>query len=48
VEQPEEGDDNELDGVLLEVAQDWVVDVEDTEELTGYIREGHSSVGAIF
>jgi hypothetical protein len=32
-EQPEEGEDDELDGLQLEVAQDWVVNVEDREEL---------------
>jgi hypothetical protein len=33
-EQPEEGEDDELDGMLLEVPKDWVIDVENREEFT--------------
>jgi hypothetical protein len=32
--QPEEGEDDELDRVLLEVPEDWVVDVKHGEELS--------------
>jgi hypothetical protein len=33
-EQPEEGEDDELDGVLLEVPEDWVINVKHREELS--------------
>jgi hypothetical protein len=33
-EQPEEGEDDELDCVLLEAPKDWVIDVEHGEELS--------------
>jgi hypothetical protein len=43
-EQPEEGQDNELDGVLLEVPQDGVINIEQkaglpTDQSTGYATE---------
>jgi hypothetical protein len=33
-EQPEEGEDDELDGVLLKVPEDWVIDVKHGEEFS--------------
>jgi hypothetical protein len=33
-EQPDEGEDDELDGVLLEVPEDWVINVEHREEFS--------------